>query len=108
MYQTHSRVKPDAPASINTGTATITIRNPEVISDGTVLPIAWNMLEVTKITPDATKFHATTCRYTLPTEITAGSAEKICTMRSPKSHTPAARTSIAVPAIAAAVRNVSL
>src|SRR4026208_334684 len=106
MYQTHSRVKPDAPASINTGIAVMTIRDPEVISDGIVLPIAWNMLEVTKITPDATKFQATTCRYTSPTEITAGSPEKICTMRSPKSHTRTARTNMAVPAIPAAGRTV--
>jgi hypothetical protein len=48
---------------------------PEAASDGTVLPIAWNMLDATKINPDAMKFHDTMRRYSLPTASTAGSFE---------------------------------
>jgi hypothetical protein len=29
----------------------------DVRSEGSVLPIAWNMLELTKMIPDAMKFH---------------------------------------------------
>jgi hypothetical protein len=47
----------------------------DVASGGSVLPSAWNMLEATKITPEATKLHATIRRYSLPTAITSGSSE---------------------------------
>ena len=57
------------------GTATSRMRVPEATSDGTVFPIAWNMLDATKIKPDATKFHDTMRRYSLPTASTAGSFE---------------------------------
>ena len=36
------------------------------MSGGIVLPIAWNMLEPTKMMPDATKFHDTMRRYSSP------------------------------------------
>ena len=38
--------------------ATSVIRLTDVISGGTVLPSAWNMLEDTNTTPDATKLQA--------------------------------------------------
>src|SRR5688572_12392396 len=63
-------------------TAGITLkvmRTTDVTSDGIVLPIAWNMLEDTKTSPDATKFHEMMRRYSSPTAITAGSLEKIPT-----------------------------
>ena len=46
-------------ARINVRAATIVIRTPELISDGTVFPIAWNMLDATKISPDAGEAHDT-------------------------------------------------
>src|SRR5512145_1589004 len=55
IYQIHRRVKPGACASSSTGTATMAMRAAEVMSDGMVLPIAWNMLELTNTMPDATK-----------------------------------------------------
>jgi hypothetical protein len=44
----------------------MTVRVNELTSDGHVLPIAWNMLDVTKMTPDATKLHDTMRRYSAP------------------------------------------
>ena len=61
------------------GIAMSRMRTVDVTSDGTVLPIAWNMLELTKINPDAMKFHETIRRYSVPTAITAGSFEKMPT-----------------------------
>ena len=43
------------------------IRLTDVTSGGTALPSAWNMLEDTNTTPDATKLQATMCRYSTPT-----------------------------------------
>jgi len=57
------------------GTATSRMRVPEATNDGTVFPIAWNMLDATKIKPDATKFHDTMRRYSVPTASTARSFE---------------------------------
>jgi hypothetical protein len=37
----------------------MTMRVNDVINAGSVLPIAWNMLELTNTSPDATKFHDT-------------------------------------------------
>src|SRR4029453_9480690 len=108
MYQIQRSAKPGVSASASTGTATITMRAPEVISDGIVLPIAWNMLELTKITPDATKLNATTWRYSSPTRTAAGSAVNTRTIPSAQSQTATASTSIAAAAIAAPVLNVSL
>jgi hypothetical protein len=39
------------------------------ISEGIVLPIAWNMLELTKMIPDAAKLHETMRRYSSPIAI---------------------------------------
>ena len=39
------------------------MRTNEATSAGSVLPIAWNMLELTNTTPDATNVHDTMCRY---------------------------------------------
>ena len=49
------------------------MRTSDVATDGNVLPIAWNMLPVTKITPDATKLHDTMRRYSSPTAIAPAS-----------------------------------
>src|SRR3979409_2303497 len=57
------------------GTATSRMRVPDATNDGTVFPIPWNMLDATKIKPDATKFHETMRRYSVPTASTAGSFE---------------------------------
>ena len=57
------------------GTATSRMRVPEATSDGTVFPIAWNMLDATKTKPDAMKFHDAMRRYSVPTASTAGSFE---------------------------------
>ncbi len=71
-----TRANPGRCARIITGIATISIRIPDVINEGMVFPIAWNMLEATKIKPDATKFNEMICRYSTPIPITAGSLEK--------------------------------
>src|SRR5687767_1679956 len=80
MYQIQRSEKPAVCESSSTGTAMMTTRVAEVISDGMVLPIAWNMLELTKMIPDATKFHARMCRYSTATAIAAGSLVKMATM----------------------------
>ena len=56
-YQIQTRWKPGIVDSAIAGTAITTMRVTDAMSDGMVLPIAWNMLEHTKITPDATKVH---------------------------------------------------
>ena len=48
--------------STTAGTMLTTIRSTEVASDGSVLPMPWNMLADTKVMPDATKLMVTTCR----------------------------------------------
>src|SRR5690349_12185679 len=63
--------------NITAGMAMMAIRTAEAIRDGMVLPIAWNMLEATNTSPDATKFHEMMRRYFAPKSITAGSFEKI-------------------------------
>ena len=47
MYHTHSNEKPGLAESHSTGTAMSSIRVADVMRDGSVLPIAWNMLELT-------------------------------------------------------------
>ena len=54
---------PGERASIITGIATTTMRTSDVAMEGSVFPIAWNMLPVTKTTPDARKLHDTIRRY---------------------------------------------
>ena len=51
------------------------IRVTEVSSGGMVFPSAWNMLDVTNTTPDATKLQAMICRYSTPIAMTSGSVE---------------------------------
>src|SRR5688572_29564489 len=106
IYQIHRSANPGAWASINTGTATITMRAPDVMSDGMVLPIAWNMLELTNTIPDATKLNAMMWRYSSPTAITCGSDENTPTIGPAASHTITESTNIAPAASPAPVRNV--
>jgi hypothetical protein len=47
------------------------------MSDGIVLPIAWNMLDDTKMSPEATKFQEAIRRYSSPRAMASGSVEKI-------------------------------
>src|SRR5262245_32579150 len=107
IHQIDRSVNPGDCASSSTGTATITMRAPDVMSDGIVLPIAWNMLELTNTIPDATKLKAMTCRYSAPTAMTCGSDENTPTMGRAASHTMRASTNIEPAASAAPVRNVS-
>src|ERR1043165_3789932 len=65
-YHTQLSRKPATRESSSTGIATTKRRVADVASDGIVLPIAWNMLDVTKMIPDATKFHETMRRYSTP------------------------------------------
>src|SRR5262245_3854284 len=58
------------------GIAISMMRTADATSDGIVLPIAWNMLDVTKITPDAMKFHEMILMYSVPSVMTAASFEK--------------------------------
>jgi hypothetical protein len=48
----------------------------ELNNGGSVLPIPWKMLELTKTIPAATKFKETIRRYSLPKAMTRGSLEK--------------------------------
>src|SRR6185503_1418936 len=107
IYQIHRSVKPGDCASNSTGTATITMRAADVMSDGMVLPIAWNMLELTNTIPDATKLKAMMWRYSAPTAMTCGSDENTPTIGPAASHTMSASTNIAPAASEAPVRNVS-
>ena len=50
------------------------VRRNELTSGGTVLPSAWNMLELTNTMPDGMKFQATMRRYSAPTASTPGSS----------------------------------
>src|SRR5688500_3488210 len=85
----------------------MTILTADATSDGRVLPIAWNMLEATKISPDATKFHEMIRRYSAPYAITAGSDEKKPTKVAGATWQAIASASIAAVAMYAAVRKVS-
>ena len=75
-YQIQRSWKPDIRARKKAGIANVVMRAAETTRDGTVFPIAWNMLEATKITPDGTKLHDAMRRYSSPTAITDGSFEK--------------------------------
>src|SRR5215212_6126731 len=75
-YQIQRSSKPAMRDMSSTGTDTSRIRPNDVISGGMVLPIAWNMLEATKMMPDPMKFQAEMRRYSLPTATTSGSLEK--------------------------------
>src|SRR6266550_3375991 len=49
----------------------------ELNSGGSVLPIPWKMLDVTKTIPAEMKFKETIRRYSLPKAMTRGSREKM-------------------------------
>src|SRR5215207_11732924 len=74
-YQIQRSSKPGRRDMSSTGTDTSRIRPNEVIKGGMVLPIAWNMLEATKMMPDPMKFQAEMRRYSLTTAMTSGSLE---------------------------------
>src|SRR5207244_13179034 len=76
-YHIHRSGKPGSRARNTAGMASTKMRTMEARSEGTVFPSAWNMLEATKITPEATKFHEMICRYSSPTATTCGSVEKM-------------------------------
>src|SRR6476659_7625786 len=78
-YQMVLSWKPGNLDSATAGTVINRMRTADATSDGTVLPIAWNMPDATKISPDATKFHDTIRIYPTPTASTAGSFVKIPT-----------------------------
>src|SRR4029079_10399829 len=61
------------------GITSSAVRISELTSDGIVFPSAWNMLELTNTRPEGMKFHATICRYSLPTASTPGSLLKMPT-----------------------------
>ncbi len=75
-YQIQVRWNPAIRDSITAGMTLIRRRNADVISDGRVLPSAWNMLEVTNVMPDATNVSTTIRRYSTPTLMTSGSVVK--------------------------------
>src|SRR4029077_4745266 len=58
------------------GRANRTRRVIELNSGGSVLPIPWKMLEVTKTIPAEMKLKETIRRYSLPKAMTRGSREK--------------------------------
>src|SRR5213079_2348191 len=49
--------KPGSREMITPGMATSAMRTTDAISEGTVLPIAWNVLEATNTRPDATELN---------------------------------------------------
>src|SRR5687767_10974953 len=79
-YQIHRSRKSGMRESISAKIDKRPMRTPDATSDGIVLPIAWNMLDATKIKPDATKFHEMMRRYSEPTAITPGSVENAPTI----------------------------
>ncbi len=83
------------------------MRTNDEMRAGSVWPIAWNMLEPTKTTPDATKLHDTTRRYSLPTAMTPGSDEKTPIIAAAAKWQATAKTNMKAAAAPAAVLNVS-
>src|SRR5512141_1689122 len=75
-YQIQFSWNPGERVRITAGIPTRTIRVPELMSDGRVLPIAKNMLDETKIRPEAANVREMLRRYCAPTAITAGSFAK--------------------------------
>ena len=57
-YQIHRSWNPGRRESTSTGIAISVLRLTDESSGGIVLPSAWNMLDVTKTTPDAMKIAA--------------------------------------------------
>src|SRR3954453_1414634 len=54
-HHTQCKANPLIRDNKSTGMIKTTIRVPDARSEGTVFPIAWNMLELTKMSPDAMK-----------------------------------------------------
>src|SRR5688572_10653005 len=106
-YQIQLSSNPGCRDRITAGIATRTIRTADATSDGTVLPIAWNMLEATKSRPDGTNVNDMMRRYSSPTAITAGSFENIPTSEGATTLQTIAQKSIHTPAISAPLRNVA-
>src|SRR5262249_54287648 len=106
-YQIQRSPKPGTRASRNAGMTTTVTRTTEETSEGTVLPIAWNVLEHTKTMPDATKFQDTIRRYSVPTAITSGSFEKIRIIAAGARWQATAKNAITPAAMKTAVLNVS-
>src|SRR3954452_24932501 len=78
------------------------------MSDGQLLPMAWNILEAVKANPAAMKFHETICRYVLPTATTAASLVNNRTRASALQKQSTVSTTMTAELIQAAERNVSL
>src|SRR5688572_16730077 len=77
----------------------------DVASDGSVLPRAWNMLDDTNVTPEATKFSTTIRKYSTPTEVTSASLVKMRISGSAAKNIATAVTNIEPAAIPAAALN---
>src|SRR5262245_56626173 len=102
MYQSVLIWKPGCCASTYPGIAKMNTRSTELASDGSVLPMPWNMLDVTNTTPLATKFQLTMCNYSVLNAITAGSLLKIRTMSSDTRRQTMVSTTITAALIAVA------
>src|SRR5437867_12708426 len=76
-YQICLISKPGVREMSNAGRANRTSRVIELNSGGSVLPIPWKILDVTKTIPAEMKFNETIRRYSLPKAITCGSREKM-------------------------------
>src|SRR4029453_8085908 len=105
-YHTQRKVKSGFRESNRSGTPTITSRRNEAMSGGIVLPMAWNMLDPTKMIPDATKLQDTMRKYSAPTATTLGSFEKKRIIAAAARWQTTAKTSMPPPARAAADPNV--
>src|SRR5262249_54412189 len=74
----NSRISNPGIREISTaGKANNSSRVIELKSGGSVLPIPWKTLEVTKTIPTEVKFKDTIRRYSLPNAMTRGSREKM-------------------------------
>src|SRR5687767_8907511 len=106
-YQIQCSWNPGSRDSRTAGIATTTIRTHEATRAGIVLPMAWNILELTKITPEATNVHDTMFRYSTPIAMTCGSSEKTPTIAAPPTRHAMVQTTITPAAMSAADRNVA-
>src|SRR4030095_418797 len=80
--------KPGRVESQTAGIAKVIILVALLITDGIVLPNAWNIPEPLQLRPDDMKSHEMTCRNPAAIEMTVASGVKNCTMRSaPSWHT---------------------
>jgi len=105
-YQIQCSAKPAARDIRIAGTTIKAVRMAELMSGGSVSPIAWNMLELTNTIPEGMKFQATMRKYSAPTATTPGSLLKIPTSAPGTRRQITSRTSIAAVAIPTPTRNV--